>query len=69
MKVEFSQQIFEKHSNIKFHENLSSGSRVVRPGRADGRTDKEELIAALRLKHRSDENVNIPPIENMIHGK
>jgi hypothetical protein len=28
MKLEFSQQIFEKYSNIKFHENLSSGSRV-----------------------------------------
>jgi len=29
MKLEFSQQFFEKYSNIKFHENLSSGSRVV----------------------------------------
>jgi len=25
MKLEFSQQIFEKSSNMKFHENLSSG--------------------------------------------
>jgi hypothetical protein len=29
MNVEFSQKIFEKFSNIKFHENQSSGSRVV----------------------------------------
>jgi len=29
MKVEFSRQIFEKLSNNKFHENPSSGSRVV----------------------------------------
>jgi hypothetical protein len=26
VKLELSQQIFEKHSNIKFHENPSSGS-------------------------------------------
>jgi len=29
MKHELSRQIFEKYSNTKFHENLSSGSRVV----------------------------------------
>jgi hypothetical protein len=29
MALEFSQHIFEKYSNIKFHENPSSGSRVV----------------------------------------
>jgi len=27
MKLEFSQQIFEKYSNAKFHNNPSSGSR------------------------------------------
>ena len=36
MELEFSLQIFEKHSNIKFHENLSGGSRVVPCGRTDG---------------------------------
>jgi len=29
MKLEFSQQFFEKYSNIRFHKNSSSGSRVV----------------------------------------
>jgi len=38
MKLEFSRQIFEKYSNIKFHENPSSGSRVVQCGRTDRRT-------------------------------
>jgi len=38
MKLEFSRQIFEKYSNIKFHENSSSGSRVVPRGRTDRRT-------------------------------
>jgi len=28
MKLEFAQQIFEKSSNIKFHENPSIGSRI-----------------------------------------
>jgi hypothetical protein len=31
-----SQQAFEKSSNIKFHENWSSESRVVSCGRTDG---------------------------------
>jgi len=33
MKLEFSGQIFEKHSNTKFNENPSSESRVVPCGR------------------------------------
>jgi hypothetical protein len=32
MKLEFSQQIFEKYSNIQFHENLSGGRQVVPRG-------------------------------------
>jgi len=36
MKFEFSEQIFEQSSNIKFHENLSSGSRIVPCGETDG---------------------------------
>jgi hypothetical protein len=35
MKLEFSPQIVEKYSDIKFHENPSSGSRVVPCGRTD----------------------------------
>jgi len=42
MKLEFSQQIFEIFSNIKFHENLSSGSGVVSCGRAGRQTDRHE---------------------------
>ena len=34
-KLEFSRQIFETHTNIKFHENPSSGSRVVPCGQTD----------------------------------
>ena len=47
MKLEFSQQICEKFSNINFFENPSSGSRVV-PGEKDRQTDMTKLIVAFR---------------------
>jgi hypothetical protein len=43
MKFEFSRQIFEKVSD-KFHQNPSSGSRVV----PCGQTDMTKLIVAFR---------------------
>jgi len=39
MKLELSAQFFEKYINTKFHENPSSGSRVVLCGQMEGRTD------------------------------
>ena len=44
MKLEFSRLTFENYSNIKFHENWSSGSRVVSCGRAE----MTKLIVAFR---------------------
>ena len=44
MQLEFSLQIFEKSSNIKFHENPFSESRVV----PCWRTEMTKLIVALR---------------------
>ena len=52
MKHEFSWQIFEKYSNIKFHENPSSGSRVV----LYGRTDITKLIVAFRNFAKAPKN-------------
>jgi len=43
MKLEFYRQIFEKRSNNRFHENLSSGSRPV----PCGRTDMSKLTVAI----------------------
>jgi len=40
MTLDFSQQIFEKSSNIKFHKNLSSGSWVVPWECMDQATDR-----------------------------
>jgi len=55
-KLEFSRQIFAEYSNIKFHENPFSGSRVV----LSGRTDMTKLIVALR------DFVNAPKKESTI---
>jgi hypothetical protein len=49
MKLELSLKISEKFSNIKFHENPSSGSRVFHvDGRTDGQTNMTKLIVAFR---------------------
>ena len=48
MKLEFSGQILEELSYIKFSENPSIGSRVVPCGRTDGHTDMTKLIVAFR---------------------
>ena len=46
VKLQFSLQIFEKHSNIIFHENRPNGSRVVVP--ACGQTDMTVANVAFR---------------------
>jgi hypothetical protein len=40
MKLELTRQAFEKSSDIKFHENLSSESRLVPRGQTDGQADR-----------------------------
>jgi len=45
MKLDFSPQI-KKNSYVKLHENLSSGTRVIPCGRADGWTDMTKFIFA-----------------------
>ena len=52
MKIEFSPQIFEKYSNIKFHENPSSGSRVVPCGRADGHEETDSRLSPFLRRRR-----------------
>ena len=42
INLEFPQHIFEKNSNIKFHQNPSSRSQVVPCGRTDRQTDLME---------------------------
>jgi len=45
MKLEFSQQIFQRYANIKFHENGSMGADMFH---ADGRTDMTKLVSVFR---------------------
>jgi len=46
MKFEFSLQIFDHYSNIKFHDIPSSGVRVVPYGWTDRQTDITKLTVA-----------------------
>ena len=48
LKLEFSRQIFEKYSNIRFHENPSSVSCVVPCGQTDRWTDTTQTIVVFR---------------------
>jgi len=47
LNLNFLRQIFEKHSNIKFHENPSSWQPNCSM-RTEGRTDMMQLIVAFR---------------------
>jgi hypothetical protein len=49
LKLEFSQHIFEKYSNIKFHKNLPSeiafvACRLKDRGETDRRTDRMTML-------------------------
>jgi hypothetical protein len=55
MKREFYRQIFEKCSNIKFHETPPSGSPVV-DGQTGGQTDGWTDMTMLRVAFRSFEH-------------
>jgi len=49
--LKFSGHIFEKYSNNKLHEDLSSGSRVIPWGRTDGQPNTTKLKVALTFRH------------------
>jgi len=48
-EIEFSRQILEKYSNIKFHENPSIESQGVPCGCTEGRTDGETDMTKLAV--------------------
>jgi hypothetical protein len=47
---------FQKYSNIEFHENPSSGSRVVPCGRTEGYADVTKLLFAFRSFMKAPKN-------------
>ena len=58
IKLEFSRQIFEKYSNIKFHENPFSGSRVF----PCWRTDMTKLKVTFRNFANASKNISTKQI-------
>ena len=57
IKLEFSRQIVEQ-SRIRFHQNPSSGRRVVSCGRTDVQTDLTKLRVAFRNFANAPRNSN-----------
>jgi hypothetical protein len=57
MELEVSRNIFQKSSNINFHEYPPSRSRVVPRGLTVGQTDWTKLIVAFRNSALAPENV------------
>ena len=59
MKLEFTRQIFEKYSNIKFNENPSSRSRVVPCWRTDRNYEANNRLRNFGdVSNEMTENVN-----------
>jgi hypothetical protein len=56
MKPEFSRQIFENYSIIKFRENPSIGSQVVPCGQTVERTDRRTCVTNLTVTFRNFAN-------------
>jgi len=49
MKLQFSRQILEKYPCIKFHENPSSGNRIVPFGQTDRQTDMTKVVLVFAI--------------------
>ena len=45
IRIEFSRLVFEKYSNMKFHENPSSGGRVIPCGQKDRHGEPNSLFS------------------------
>ena len=56
-ELEFSGQIFEKYSDIKFNEIPSSGSRVVPTGQTDRQATMTKLTVPFRNFAKAPKNV------------
>jgi len=56
MILEFSRHIFEKYPHIKFHENSSSGSRVVPCGRTDTHDEDNGRFCQFWMAPKKNQN-------------
>jgi hypothetical protein len=68
MKLEFYPQTFEKHSNIYFNENPSSGITVAPRGQTDGQIDTAKLKLPFCSFAKGPKTNNFMPCEEMFVG-
>ena len=69
MKLEFSRQIFEKYSGIKFNQNPPSGSRVGPREQTDESTDRQTYMAKQIVDFRNFANAPKSGNAIKIHGR
>ena len=74
MKLKFFRRIFEKFPNIRFNENLSSGSRVAACGQTERQTrwNKKLIFAVLRTRLKTNRlqiHREITAVCSQIHTK
>jgi hypothetical protein len=72
MKMDFSEEILEKYSNIKCHENTSSGSRVVPLGQKERHGSAKSLFAVLRtilINDKISMPVTVTPLKQKTHQR
>ena len=76
MTLEFSHQIFKELSNIKFHENLSSGKPVAHANghtdtqtytQTDTQTDMTKLIVAFRNFSNAPKNIKTKNVVKQVN--
>jgi len=75
MTLEFCLKIFENYSYIKFHENLSSGSRVFPWGQTDRHDEKNSRFTQIcegackrGLSYWYSREVTLTPVQNRSTG-
>jgi hypothetical protein len=59
MKLEFSRQILEKYSNIKFHKNPSSGKRAIPRGVMDGHDKADSRVSQFCERANNEQESSI----------
>ena len=59
-KLDISQNIFEKYSSIEFHENSSSGSRVIPCGETDRETKEGSRLQLTVAFQKSVNALKVP---------
>jgi len=66
MKLEFTRQISEKYSNTKFHENPSSGSRVVPCGRTDRHDEANSRFSQFGEERLTKNDIGVGKLTDII---